>query len=196
MTAEVISKAFAVVAVILVVLGTCSVQEFEYETRDPSVYFSEYVEGSSYNKAVEIYNGTSKTVDLSDYRIRIYFNGDKQPDAVVTLPEQDLSPDAVFVVGHSSFDKPSKCDYLNGNLKFNGNDAVELAKRDNTVDCIGRIGENPGTEWKHGKESTQDETLRRRERVVGGDDDGKDKFDVSYEWETAGKDRFSGLGER
>ncbi len=38
---------------------------------------SEYVEGSSYNKAIEIYNGTVSAIDLgaSGYKINIYSNG-------------------------------------------------------------------------------------------------------------------------
>lgn len=32
---------------------------------DPAVFFSEYLEGSSNNKAVEIYNGTSADLDMS-----------------------------------------------------------------------------------------------------------------------------------
>ena len=29
------------------------------------LFFSEYIEGSSFNKAIEIYNGTGSSVDLS-----------------------------------------------------------------------------------------------------------------------------------
>ena len=41
------------------------------------LFFSEYVEGSSSNKALEIYNGTGAPVDLAaaGYAVRLYFNG-------------------------------------------------------------------------------------------------------------------------
>lgn len=39
---------------------------------------SEYVEGSSNNKAIEIYNGTGETVNLSDYSVELYLNGSKE----------------------------------------------------------------------------------------------------------------------
>ena len=39
------------------------------------LFFSEYVEGSSYNKALEIYNGTGSTIDLSFYRVEQDKNG-------------------------------------------------------------------------------------------------------------------------
>ena len=33
------------------------------------LFFSEYVEGSSQNKAIEIYNPTTTSIDLSDYSV-------------------------------------------------------------------------------------------------------------------------------
>ena len=39
------------------------------------LFFSEYVEGSSNNKAVEIYNPTNAPIDLSSYSIERYSNG-------------------------------------------------------------------------------------------------------------------------
>ncbi len=41
------------------------------------LFFSEYVEGSSNNKALEIYNGTGAPVDLgaADYSVQMFFNG-------------------------------------------------------------------------------------------------------------------------
>ena len=39
------------------------------------LFFSEYVEGSSNNKAVEIYNPTDAPIDLSSYSIERYSNG-------------------------------------------------------------------------------------------------------------------------
>ena len=39
------------------------------------VYFSEYLEGASNNKAVEIYNGTGEPVDLGGLELRLYSNG-------------------------------------------------------------------------------------------------------------------------
>ena len=39
---------------------------------------SEYIEGSSYNKAIEIYNGTGSAVDLNSYELQFYFNGNNK----------------------------------------------------------------------------------------------------------------------
>ena len=42
-----------------------------------NLLLSEYVEGSSNNKAIEIFNGTGATVDLAagGYQLEVYFNG-------------------------------------------------------------------------------------------------------------------------
>ena len=42
---------------------------------DNSLFFSEYAEGSLYNKYLEIYNGTGASVDLSNYSISSCSNG-------------------------------------------------------------------------------------------------------------------------
>ena len=39
------------------------------------LFISEYVEGSRNNKAIEIYNPTDKSVDLSQYRLTRWQNG-------------------------------------------------------------------------------------------------------------------------
>ena len=39
------------------------------------LFFSEYVEGSGNNKALEIYNPTNQTIDLSKYSVARYSNG-------------------------------------------------------------------------------------------------------------------------
>ena len=41
------------------------------------LFFSEYIEGSSNNKALEIYNGTGSAVNLATggYTVQMYFNG-------------------------------------------------------------------------------------------------------------------------
>ena len=49
------------------------------------LYFSEYIEGSSYNKALEITNNTGAPVDLSEYAIHIYFNGSESARTNNTL---------------------------------------------------------------------------------------------------------------
>ena len=74
------------------------------------------------------------------------------------------------------------CDQLTLNLGFSGDDAVEVVCGGTTIDVVGRIGEDPGTEWGNGNASTADNTIRRRPGIVAGDPDGSDTFDPSIEW--------------
>ena len=63
---------------------------------------SEYVEGWSNNKALELYNTTEYVVDLSEFRLIRYSNGDDVPPAddvwTVELPEFFLEPYSTFVI--------------------------------------------------------------------------------------------------
>ena len=44
-----------------------------------NLFFSEYIEGTSFNKAVEIYNPTGAAIDLSNYRVILKgFNGSEK----------------------------------------------------------------------------------------------------------------------
>ena len=43
-------------------------------TNAADLIISEYVEGSSYNKAIELYNGTGAEIDLSQYTLEHYNN--------------------------------------------------------------------------------------------------------------------------
>ena len=43
---------------------------------------SEYIEGSSYNKALEIHNGTEDVVNLGAYTLELYINGSTVPSVV------------------------------------------------------------------------------------------------------------------
>jgi len=51
------------------------------------IFFSEYVEGSGNNKALEIFNGTNVTIDLAaeNYDVQFFFNGNATADATISL---------------------------------------------------------------------------------------------------------------
>jgi uncharacterized protein len=83
-------------------------------------------------------------------------------------------------------------DQLNGSGWFNGDDAVVLRKNGVAIDSLGRVGQDPGTEWGSGLASTADNTLRRK--VCGGDANPDDDFDPAAGWEGFATDTFGGLG--
>ncbi len=61
------------------------------------LFISEYVEGWSNNKALEIYNPTSNSIDLSGYSLSRWSNGGLTPSS--TQLEGTIQPFSTFVVG-------------------------------------------------------------------------------------------------
>ena len=158
---------------------------------------SEYIEGSSNNKAVEIYNGTGGAVDLgtAGYDIQMYFNGGGSASLTIGLTGSVADGD-VYVLAQSSADPAilAQADQTNGSGWFNGNDVVVLRKGGVPIDVIGEIGNNPGTEWGTGFTSTADNTLVRKPTICAGDPIGSDTFDPSLEWDGFANNTFAQLG--
>ena len=132
---------------------------------------SEYIEGSSFNKAVEIYNGTGATVNLNAYQLRLFSNGATNPTTLELSGA--LEHGQVYVITHGSASSGilAQADATdNGVINFNGNDAVALWKVSTVsyVDVFGVIGRDPGSAWISGTLSTADRTLVRRPEVTGG----------------------------
>jgi hypothetical protein len=160
----------------------------------PTLFFSEYIEGSSNNKAVEIYNPTGVDVDLSNCAVRLYF-GVPTPGTTIPL-SGTLAAKDVYVVcdNDSTASILSVCDLPSPASFFNGDDAVELICNGATLDVIGQIGSDPGTEWGTGLTSTADNTLVRSCMVVAGDTNGADAFVPATEWTGYAVDTFTYLG--
>ena len=161
------------------------------------LFLSEYVEGSSNNKAIEIYNANRTAVDLGAdrYRLEIYFNGETTSRTIIDL-DGTVAPGRVWVVADEDATGSllSRADQTSGANFFNGNDAVVLKKAGEVVDAFGRMGENPGEQWSNGGVRTKDRTLRRKQRVCQGDTVRADRFDPSDEWVEHPRNTFSGLG--
>lgn len=167
------------------------------------IFISEYVEGWSNNKAIELYNPTDAAIDLSDYRLERYSNGattaqdNQKVDlsgtlnansvVVVVLDKQD--PDGVDFEAPVWDELAEAADLWvcpvyeeNNTMYFNGNDAMVLRKisTNSPIDIFGKIGEDPGeTGWA---DMTQNHTLVRKESVTQGDTDALDDFLVVDEW--------------
>lgn len=169
---------------------------FLSSTANAALIFSEYVEGSSYNKALEIFN-VGNTVDFNSdrYAIEIYTNGSLTPSYSMHLTGV-VQNNSTFVVGNSRAGDQilSVADQLSGSLNFNGDDAIVLTQNGVIIDRIGQIGFDPGTEWGTGVTSTQDNTLRRQAEVVLGDVDAFAAFDPIMEWSGYAQNTFADLG--
>lgn len=161
------------------------------------LFISEYIEGSSNNKALEIFNGTGAAINLAagGYSVQMFFNG--SPSAGLTINLTGTVDDGdVFVLAQSSADPAilAQADQTNGSGWFNGDDAVVLRKGTATVDSVGQVGVDPGTEWGSALTSTADNTLRRKDTVEAGDPNPADVFDPSVEWDGFATNTFDGLG--
>jgi len=135
-------------ATMLLVLGAATGSAAHAQCSE--LFISEYLEGWGNNKALEIYNPTNATVDLSDYRLERYSNGataaqDNQkvdlegmlmPDSVVVVVLDKQDPDGI------DFEQPvwdelaAAADLWvcpvydeNNTMYFNGNDAMVLRSR-------------------------------------------------------------------
>ena len=170
-----------------------------------SLIISEYAEGSSYNKYIEIYNPTNSDIDLSDYQIwKISNGGDWEEGAGNSLDlEGSIESNGVFIICHTSVDESiiSMCDILNGSqsMNFNGDDAVGLAYNSELVDQVGDAGDDPGNGWEVAgiSDATKDHTLVRKSNISMGNTDWNISSGTSSEdseWEVYPQNTFSFLG--
>lgn len=159
------------------------------------LYFSEYIEGSSNNKALEIYNSSSSAVNLSNYKVEMYFNGSNSAGLTINLTGS-IPAQGVFVLAHGSANATilAVANQTNSAGWYNGDDAVVLKNGNTIIDSIGQIGVDPGTEWGTGLTSTADNTLRRKTSITTGDANASNAFDPAVEWDGYAQDTFDHLG--
>jgi predicted extracellular nuclease len=161
------------------------------------LFFSEYIEGSSQNKAVEIFNGTPTAVDLAagGYNVFISFNGGTSTRAIGLTGT--VAPGDVYVYAQATADPAilAQADQTDTSTSFwNGDDAVLLRKGTVVIDAIGQVGFDPGAEWGSSLTSTADNTLRRKAAIQAGDTNPSDVFDPTVEWDGFATNTFDGLG--
>ncbi|MDO8345471.1 MAG: ExeM/NucH family extracellular endonuclease [Cellvibrio sp.] len=159
------------------------------------LYFSEYIEGSSNNKALEIYNSSANSVDLTGHKVEMYFNGNATATLTINLAG-NIPANGVFVLAHGSANATilAKANQTNSSGWFNGDDAIVLKNGNTILDSIGQVGFDPGSEWGTGLTSTADNTLRRKTSIATGDVTINNSFDPAVEWEGYAQDTFDHLG--
>lgn len=157
-------------------------------TTASDLLISEYVEGGSFNKAIELYNGTSEEIDLSEYSLEIYSNGSVTATNKVNLIGT-LAAGNTFVVFHKDANEDIKAV---GNLEnssvtnFSGDDPLVLKKNETVIDSIGQVGLRV--------ENMKDITLVRKPNITTGDTVIDDAFNPGVEWNTLPKDNTDYLG--
>lgn len=161
--------------------------ETTVKTAKEAVYFSEYIEGSSNNKALEIYNGTDATIDLSEYSIVYNLNGLSEKVSTYPFPENaTIASKDVYVIMNSQTaleEIIAVADEKNGtSANFNGNDVICLYHGDTLIDTLGIMGDS---NW------AKDKTLVRNDDVTVGSPEYTES-----EWTVYEKNTVKYLGTR
>lgn len=152
------------------------------------VYFSEYIEGSSNNKALEIYNGTDATIDLSEYSIGYYTDGDAEKYKSYSFPEDTtIESKGIWVVRNDNAGAEQikiVADFTTSErfMGFNGNDVICLFHGNTLIDTLGVMG---GSNWAKNK------TLVRKENVAVS----SPEYNAD-EWTVYAEDTIKYLGAR
>ncbi|MGS0693132.1 endonuclease [Shewanella sp. 0m-4] len=185
-------KMNAVAAATAMVLGTLST------AANANLVITEYVEGSSNNKALEISNVGSSSIDLdaNTYKLNLYFNGKTTVGKTETL-SGTLDAGKSIVYHNSSAADDFKVGTASEITWFNGDDAVVLTKDDAVIDRFGKLGEDPGSAWtdpNNADFSSANKTLRRKASVTTGDTDAAAAFPSGDQWAVFDTDTSDGLG--
>ncbi len=159
---------------------------YEGDAAAGDLIISAYVEGSSWNKALEIYNGTGKPVDLSKYSIQRQSNGAGSFGFNVPLKGILNDKQTYVIVAKSSTnsDLKAKAQLESDSIvSFNGNDAVALVRNGIQIDVVGKTNAGPEVYWG------QNLSLARKATVTHP----TTKYNEN-EWEVFPEDNFSMLG--
>ncbi|MFL3013370.1 MAG: lamin tail domain-containing protein, partial [Candidatus Neomarinimicrobiota bacterium] len=178
------------------------------------LFFSEYAEGSSNNKYLEIYNPSDTTVDLTGYA---YPNVSNAPDVAGTHDwwntfdtSASVDPGDVYVICHGSADSTAiqtQCDETHNYLS-NGDDGYALIRgTEESFEVLDVIGQNiydllyerPSGGWDVAgvTNGTQDHTLVRKSNVHAGTTDWTASAGTSSdssEWIVLDQDVWDNLG--
>ncbi|MGO3237359.1 MAG: T9SS type A sorting domain-containing protein [Psychroflexus halocasei] len=169
------------------------------------LFFSEYIEGSSNNKYIEIYNGTGVPVNLSDYSVELYVNGNTTPNSPEDFTDPvfpiSLNNGETLVIRNSSatIHPASVPTYTSSVANYNGNDAIALVKNGTVIDVIGEIGVDPGVGWDvaGATSATEVHTLVRKSDVCSPNTSWATSAGTTAansEWTVYPKDDVSNLG--
>ena len=188
------------------------------------LFISEYVEGPANNNAIEIYNPTNASIDLTGYSKNRYGNGATSgPD---TWPlSGNLAPGQAIAIGNGQLDSVwvstywsvpvdpvfyAACD-LHGSgiyptpFYFNGDDAMTLEKGANIIDIFGKVGEDPGNAWTDDASAgytdanggtwwSKRQTLVRKASVKKGVTMNPIVFNPTLEYDSLPDGTYSGMG--
>ena len=190
--------------------NAASIGDWTFTTRQaplPDLYFSEYGEGTSYNKYYEIYNPCDTAVDLSRYMVKLdAFSSNGTRTMNLLKLSGWLLPDDVLVVvnGSASAEIKQHADVINSNTtKFTGDDLLGLFRKDGDdtvmIDVVAPFGNcDVSAKWAvAGVENALEDHIIVRNMVVRGttnwaESAGTDSFDS--QWTVLNIDNWSDFG--
>jgi hypothetical protein len=188
------------------------------------LFISEYIEGPGNNNAIEIYNPTNATIDLSGYSINRYGNGATSGPDLWPLSGTITAGQAI-AVGNGQLDSVwvstywslpvdpafySACGQHGSGIYptpfyFNGDDAMTLEKSGNIIDIFGKVGEDPGGAWTDDASAgytdanggtwwTKRQTLVRKASVMQGVTQNPILFNPTLEYDSLPDATYTGMG--
>lgn len=160
---------------------------YQGDTQAGDLIISAYVEGSSYNKALELYNGTGKSIDLSKYSLQKQSNGAGNFGSTINLTGT-LANNQTYVIVNNNYrvaaELNAKAQLLDSLIiNFNGNDAIQLLRNGVEIDRVGEANAGADVLWG------LDLTLKRKSTVTHPTINFK-----MDEWQLSGMDDFAVLG--
>lgn len=194
--------------------GSCT---YDTGNDDIVLFFSEYAEGSSNNKYLEIYNPSSSSVSLDNYAMALVVNAPAQVGVYDSWHYFDIGSNVpangVFIVAHPYSDPTilASANMTTTHLS-NGDDGIALvygtqpSTNSNptvggyiVVDRIGDWNGDPGSAWPVAGVSngTKDHTLVRKCSVSQGNDNWEESAGTNLEnseWEVLSNNDWSNLG--
>jgi len=171
------------------------------------IFFSEYGEGNSFNKWVEIYNPTSQSIFLDNYRYNFCWNGCDSLLWEFSIPFDSgyvLMPGNTYLLVHYAADS-ALLNLANQttNLMSNGNDVIGLLDYSQNI-IIDIIGVFDSTTISNGWDidgvisATKDHTIFRKDDICKGNYGNWSLSDGSFspsEWTISTEDDFSNLSD-
>lgn len=120
------------------------------------LFISEYIEGKSYEKYIEIYNPTNNDIDLSSYSIALNSNGGSEWKKSTLSGTLNSKSTIVFKNGQAKL-FTGEANTNNEIVNFSGDDAVGLFKDNTLIDILGIFGQR--------EEFGKDVILRRKSNI-------------------------------
>ncbi|MCB0432539.1 MAG: lamin tail domain-containing protein, partial [Mangrovimonas sp.] len=146
------------------------------------LFISEYVEGSSNNKYIEIYNPTNAAINLANYRVAKYTNGSSTVSGTPPTLSGTVGAYSTYVIGYNNSGFYTSCDFTSTYYDFNGNDVIALQTSSGVnIDVIGTVGNSANF--------AIDTTLRRKSTIQN-----PTTTYAASEWDTYATDTVSDLG--